>query len=97
MAEFQVGFNADGNKDLAFFSARERKIIVAAIKKQLAREPLKETRNRKALRDNPLAPWELRVGRFRVFYRVEECSVTVVAVGCKEHNQLFIRGKEVQL
>ncbi len=97
MAEFQVGFNADGKKDLDFFSARDRKIIAANIKKQLAREPLKETRNRKRLRDNPLAPWELRVRHFRVFYKVEANIVTVVGVGCKEHNKLFIRGKEVQL
>jgi hypothetical protein len=32
---------------------------------------LEETRNRKPLRDNPLADWELRVGRFRVFYEVD--------------------------
>jgi len=32
MAVFQVGFNADGNKDLAFYSPRERKIIVAVKK-----------------------------------------------------------------
>ena len=97
MAEYQLGFTAEGKEDLDFFSARERKIIVAQVKKQLGSEPLKGTRNRKRLRDNLLAPWELRIGRFRVFYNVEEQTVSIVAVGAKEHNQLFIRGKEIQL
>jgi addiction module RelE/StbE family toxin len=97
MAGFQIGFTADGKKDLDYLSARERRIITASLKKQLLQEPLKETRNRKKLRDNALGPWELRVGRFRVFYKVEQDVVTVVAVGSKQHNQLFIRGKEVQL
>jgi mRNA-degrading endonuclease RelE of RelBE toxin-antitoxin system len=97
MADFQFGFNAEAKKDFDFFSARERKTIAARLKKQLAHEPLKETRNRKRLRDSSLAPWELRIGHYRVFYKVEEHTVTIVAVGSKDHNKLFIRGKEVQL
>src|SRR5436305_782283 len=97
MAEFQFGFTAFGKTDFDFVSPRGRKIIAAKLKKQLAHEPLKETRNRKKLRDSRLAPWELRIGCYRIFYKVEERTVTVVAVGSKEHNKLFIRGKEVQL
>ena len=69
------------------------------IKEQLSFEPGKETRNRKRLRENPIATWELRIGKFRVFYEIEEGSkaVCVVAVGWKEHNKLFIRGKERNL
>jgi hypothetical protein len=48
-------------------------------------------------KEGDVGPWELRVGRFRVFYKVEQDIVTVVAVGSKQHNKLFIRGKEVQL
>jgi len=44
----------------------------------VAREPIVETRNRKKLRPNPLAPWELRIGKARVFYDVEE-SVSLKA------------------
>ena len=42
------------------------------------------------------AAWEARVGVHRVFYDVDEANrkVTVKAVGWKEHNRLFIRGKE---
>ena len=57
-----------------------------------------QTRKRKQLRPNPIAPWELRLDRFRVFYSIEESGIVkVVAVECKEHNDLFIRGKKVQL
>jgi mRNA-degrading endonuclease RelE of RelBE toxin-antitoxin system len=58
-----------------------------------------ETRNRKRLRPNPLAPWELRVGDLRVFYDVdaEASCVRIVAVGRKEHNRLIIGGEEVTL
>ena len=55
--------------------------------------------NRKRLEDNPLAPWELRVGDFRVFYDVspDERHVLVVAVGQKTHNTLRIGGEEIAL
>jgi mRNA-degrading endonuclease RelE of RelBE toxin-antitoxin system len=58
-----------------------------------------ETRNRKPLTDNPIAPWELRVDKYRVFYEVDEHgqSVRIVAVGHKEHEALLIRGKKVEI
>jgi len=60
---------------------------------------LVETKNRKSLRDNPIAPWELRIGKYRVFYEVNEPGqmVSIVSVGHKEHNVLLIGGKEVQI
>jgi hypothetical protein len=41
----------------------------------------------------------VRAGSSRVFYDVDEANQLVVlkAVGWKEHNKLFIRGKEYQL
>ncbi len=63
-------------------------------------EPLTETRNRKPLRPNPVAPWELRVGDLRVFYEVaadEPNVVRVLAVGRKRGNTLLIAGKEIEL
>ncbi len=51
-------------------TARDRASVLAAINRQLLHEPLKETRQRKPLRPNPIAPWELRVGQLRVFYEV---------------------------
>jgi mRNA interferase RelE/StbE len=60
---------------------------------------IKETKNRKKLRANPVAPWELRIGNYRIFYEVDNDSVKVIIilVGAKEHNILFIRGKRVKI
>ena len=49
------------------------------------------------MRPNPIAPWELRIGRLRVYYDVEEkpeFKVAVRAVGVKAQNRVRI-GKEV--
>lgn len=82
-------------------TARQRLIILDAIERQLIHEPLKETRNRKALRPNPLAPWELRVGDLRVFYEPEIVEtvkkIRILAVGRKEGNKLFIGEEVVEL
>jgi hypothetical protein len=52
------------------------------------------------MRANPLAPWVLRVGRFRVYYEVStepERLVSVRAIGVNEHNRVTIGGVEVDL
>jgi mRNA-degrading endonuclease RelE of RelBE toxin-antitoxin system len=97
--EYQIEITEDAKADLSYFKPYERKEILIGIKKQLIYEPLKETRNRKKLRDNPIAPWELRVGKYRIFYEVENdiVAVIIISVGLKKHNVLFIRGKEVTL
>jgi mRNA-degrading endonuclease RelE of RelBE toxin-antitoxin system len=53
----------------------------------------------KPLEDNPIAPWELRVGDFRVFYDIDRADqvIVVLAVGQKIHNRLRIGGEEVDL
>lgn len=99
MPKYKIELTSDAKEDLAPYRAFEQKFILSHIKNQLLHEPLTETRNRKMLRDNPLAPWELRVGKYRVFYHVLEGTtrVSVIAIGHKEHNVLFIRGREVKL
>ncbi|MGH7843664.1 MAG: type II toxin-antitoxin system RelE family toxin [Candidatus Binatia bacterium] len=74
--------------------------MINAVKVQLRYEPLRETRNRKPLRPNPLAPWELRVGFLRVFYEVDEVGtdlVNVLAIGIKTGNRLTVAGKEIEI
>lgn|GEM_PF-5272908 len=58
-----------------------------------------EVRNRKPLRPDSQFNWELRVGNYRVFYDANEEAgvVSIVAVGYKERNKLYIRGQEVNL
>lgn len=56
--------------------------------------------NWQALRPNPIAPWELRVGDLRVFYEVAATPAWVVhilAVGIKNRNLVTIGGQEFQL
>lgn len=66
---------------------------------QLAQRPTVETRNRKRLRPNEIAEWELRLGQLRVFYSVDQHAliVRIEAVGLKVGNLLFIRGIQREL
>ena len=84
--------------------AIERKyhrLIRSTVKEQLGHTPDQVTRNRKPL-DPPMpfgATWELRFGPkncFRVFYEIDSnaFSVSVLAVGIKEGNRLFIGREE---
>jgi len=61
-------------------TARHRAIVVDAVEKQLSYEPMVETRNRKPMRPNPLAPWELRIGSLRVYYDIQEEPDRVVYI-----------------
>jgi mRNA-degrading endonuclease RelE of RelBE toxin-antitoxin system len=84
--------------DLRSLRRYDRQKVVDAIEQQLAYQPNEASRNRKRLRPNQLAEWELRIGSFRVFYDSDtSAKVTVVAVGYKRANQLFIRGQEYTL
>ena len=68
-----------------------------AVERQLRHQPTLETRNRRPMRPNPVAPWELRIGNLRVYYDVTEepeFVVHILAVGLKQRNQVRI-GKEV--
>ena len=76
----------------------QQKRVIEAVRAQLLFQPSVPTRNRKRLRPNPLAPWELRVGPLRVFYDIleDEAVVDIVAIGEKDR-ELRIAGKVVTL
>ena len=84
-------------------STRDQPTIVDGVERSLGAEPTVETRHRKRMRPNPIAPWELRVGDFRVYYDVQErkgaedASVEVLAIGRKDRNRVIIGGKEMNL
>ena len=96
---YEIRFTPEAIKDLKSLRKPEQKEALDGIESQLAHEPSVETRNRKRLRPNKLAEWELRVGDLRVFYDVDEQVkiVKVEAVGRKEGNALFIHGEEYEL
>jgi mRNA-degrading endonuclease RelE of RelBE toxin-antitoxin system len=96
---FVPEFTESALDDLRFFRKYEQNIITEQIRAQLMYEPGKETRNRKPMEANALADWELRIGDYRVFYDIDDAAATVKikAIGCKEHNRLFIRVMEYEL
>ena len=94
----EVRFASSARRKLRALEAPERALVVTAVEAQLAHEPLRETRNRKHLRPNPIAPWELRLRDILVFYEVDEPGiVTVLAIGRKRGSRLYIEGQEIQL
>jgi mRNA-degrading endonuclease RelE of RelBE toxin-antitoxin system len=96
--KFQVILTPSADADLRYFKVFEQRIIVDAIKVHLTTDAEVESNRRKKLTQHPIAPWELRVGKHRIFYEFEdETTVKIVALGHKEHNDLFIRGKRVEL
>jgi mRNA-degrading endonuclease RelE of RelBE toxin-antitoxin system len=96
---YRVVWYPDTHAHLCALTARQRSIVFDEVEEQLTHEPTTETRNRKEMRPNPLALWELRIGDLRVYYDVTEepQTVTVVAVGIKTGNRVFIGGEEKPL
>jgi len=60
--DFEIELSDRARDNLKGFRKRDRQVIADAIDVQLRNEPARPTRNRKPMEDNPLAPWELRVG-----------------------------------
>ena len=79
--------------------AAARKLIKETIRERLSeQDPTEETRNQFRLRRiSEHADYELRIDPWRVFYRVEEKTVTVELIGQKKGNILLIGGKEFKL
>jgi mRNA-degrading endonuclease RelE of RelBE toxin-antitoxin system len=99
VAMFNLGFKPEALDELNGLRKRDRQRIVDAIETQLPNQADRQTRNRKRLRPNDLASWEMRVGDSRVFYNIdtENDVVEIVAVGVKRGNKLFIGGEEYTL
>ena len=94
---YRIEYSPEVEGHMRVLTARQQRMVLDAVDKQLTYQPTVETRNRKPMRPNPLAPWELRVGNLRVYYDVEEEPERVVfirAVGVKQRNRVRI-GKEV--
>ena len=96
---YEIEYTAEALADLKLLKKFAQKQVLDEIDTQLMHEPNVETRNRKRLRPNDVAEWELRVGRLRVFYDVQAAVkvVRVEAIGYKEGHRLFIHGEEYEL
>jgi mRNA-degrading endonuclease RelE of RelBE toxin-antitoxin system len=97
---YRIDYSPASEEHLRALTARQRAPVFDIVDDQLGDEPAVETRNRKPMRPNPLAPWELRIGDLRVYYDIAEESepvVTIVAIGIKDRNRILIGGEEVEL
>ena len=97
---YRIDYSPDAVDHLRALPVREQRNLVDAVDEQLADQPTVETWNRKPMRPNPIAPWELRVGHLRVYYEVQEEPdplVRVLAVGAKDRNVVRIAGEEMVL
>jgi len=97
---YRIDYSPAAEEHLRVLTARQRAVVFDTVDEQLAHEPGVETRNRKPMRPNPVAPWELRIGELRIYYDIAEEPenvVTVVAVGVKDRNRVLIGGKEIDL
>jgi len=92
---YAIEYTVEAEDDLAYFRAREQRIILAGIERQLRYEPTVETKNRFRRRFPDIAEWELRIGEFRVYYDVEKAVrvVSVERIGQKPDNELYLRGR----
>jgi mRNA-degrading endonuclease RelE of RelBE toxin-antitoxin system len=90
---YLIEFTPEAVEHLAQLTARQKSSVLDAIEVQLKHEPTVETRNRKRMKPNPLAPWELRVGTARVYYdgvAEPRAVVTIRAIGVKHRERVRI-------
>ena len=95
-----IEYSPEAEEHLRVLTARQQEIVLNTVERQLLYQPTVETRNRKPMRPNPMAPRELRIGDLRVYYDVSEIPEPVVkvrAVGIKKRNQLHIGGEVLKL
>ena len=98
---FTIEITRDAVEHVRVLPKNYHAFVLRALRTSLAREPARETRNRKLLTlPAPFgAHWELRFGpqnRFRAFYTVEGATVVVVAIGVKDRERLRIGHEEVR-
>jgi mRNA-degrading endonuclease RelE of RelBE toxin-antitoxin system len=95
--EWEVELKDSVIEDLRWFGRKVGQAILKAATSRLANDPLEESKSMKTLRPNRFAKRELRLmGKYRVLFNVNEAEllVTVLLVGEKQGNRLFVQGEE---
>ncbi len=95
----QVVFKPQALEQLRWLPVHQQRVVTDGIRRHLVEnDPGAETRNKFRLRrQSAVADYELRLGPLRVFYRIEEATVSITVVGVKRENALFVKGEEIQL
>ena len=96
---YEIDFTQSARQDFKVLRKFAQQLVLDGIDEQLPFEPLVETLNRKRLEPNDISEWELRLGKYRVLYDVEEQVKRVVirAIGYKVGSDLYIRGERREL
>jgi len=98
--KYRIEYSLDTEEHLRVLTTHQQAIILDNVEKRLENQLSIETRNRKPMRPNPLAPWELRIGDLRVYYDFAEKPEPVVyirAIGVKLRNRVKIGKEEIKL
>ena len=95
----EVVFSEEAVRLFRRLPKEDRTLVKDGIRKHLVEgDPLRASRNKFRLRrPSPYAEFELRLDRWRVFYRVLGQRVEVVLIGEKRGNVLLIGSEEFHL
>jgi len=91
--------SAAAREDLRWLGRANERWVLKETLKRLRDDPTLEARNLKSLRENALAQRELRLhGKYRILFNVDlqRREVTILVVGIKRHNELFVRGQRLR-
>lgn len=91
---YRITITEDADRQFRSLSARDQRILEAAIRSRLEHQPTTPTNAIKKLRPNPFAEFELRAGDLRILYNVSKGEVVVLLVGRKSGNRLIVEGAE---
>jgi len=97
---YGIEYSPEAEDHVIYLTKAKQKRVLDSVDRQLAYEPMMETRHQKKMRPNPIAPWELRIGDLRVYYDVEESprkKVKILAVGEKDRDIVRIAGEIIEL
>ncbi len=96
---FQIEFTTEALADLRFLRRYDQEKVVHGIEGQPPNQATEPSQNRKRLRLNQVADWELRIGNIRVFCDADPQArlVKIEAIGYKLGSRLFIHGQEYDL
>jgi hypothetical protein len=89
----EVSHRVRAGHSLASRSLDREAIALDGVARHLTVDPMVETRNRKPMRSNPIAPWELRLDNLLVYFDIvvePDPVVVVLAVGVKERKVVRI-------
>ena len=96
---YRIVWSPEAREHFRHLTARQRATALERMGEQLEHDPDLPTRNRKMMRSNELAVWELRIGDVRVYYDVQggpggpEPTVQVRAIATKVGNRVYLGGE----